>query len=99
MRSGAEHWPHRIAVEVRRGTLTTHHRKETEDETKEEEEEEDEEAGKADIKSNNPHPTGEKKRKTSRTSDTKLGMELMRSLQESFLYISMAARILRTLVN
>ena len=55
MRSGAEHWPHRIAVE------------ETEDETKEEEEEEEEEAedeaeeeeaGKADIKSNNPHLTG-----------------------------------------
>ena len=27
LRSGAEHWPHRIAAEVRRGTLNTHHRK------------------------------------------------------------------------
>ena len=76
LRSGAEHWTHRIAVEVRRGTLAsqdhgwgsarntdhTSSQEETEDETKEEAEEEED---KADIKSNNPHLTGGEKKPTS----------------------------------
>ena len=76
MRSGAEHWPHRIAVEVRCGTLASQDRgcgparntdhTSSQDETKEKEkakaeEEEEEEEVKADIKSNNPHLTGGEK--------------------------------------
>ena len=70
LRSGAEHWPHRIAVEVRCGTLASQDRgcgparntdhTSSQDETKEKAEEEEEEV-KADIKSNIPHLTGGEK--------------------------------------
>ena len=76
MRSGAEHWPHRIAVEVRCGTLASQDRgcgparntdhTSSQEETKEKEKEKakekaKEEEDKADIKSNNPHLTGGEK--------------------------------------
>ena len=67
LRSGAEHWPHRIAVEVRCGTLASQDRgcgparntdhTSSQDETKEKEKEKEEEV-KPHRKSNNPHLTG-----------------------------------------
>ena len=54
LRSGAEHWTHRIAVDVRQGTLSTSHIIAVEDEEKKEEKEEET----AHIKSSNPHLTG-----------------------------------------
>ena len=88
MRSGAEHWPHRIAVEVRCGALASQDRgcgparntdhTSSQDETKEkekakaEEEEEEEEEVKADIKSNNPHLTGGEKHPTKKQKKLKI---------------------------
>ena len=62
LRSGAEHWTHRIAVEVRHGTLNSHDHgwgpTQNTDEEEEDEEEEKEARDTARIQSNNPHLTG-----------------------------------------
>jgi len=60
LRSGTEHWTHRIAVEVRQGTLNSHDRGWDPTQNTDEEEEEEEEEDRAHIKSNNPHLTGGK---------------------------------------